>query len=84
MIRWPGHIEAGSVSNEIISGMDWLPTFVAAAGNANVKEELLKGKTIGDKTYKIHLDGYNMLPHLTGKEKEGRRHEIFTFLMMVI
>lgn len=79
LIRWPGHIEAGSVSNTIISGMDWMPTFLAAAGNENVKEELLKGKTIGNKTYKIHLDGYNMLPHITGKEEEGRRHEIFYF-----
>ncbi len=79
MIRWPGNIEAGSVSNSIISGMDWLPTFLAAAGNDNVKDELLKGKTIGDKTYKVHLDGYNMLPHFTGKEKEGRRHELFYF-----
>ncbi len=79
LIRWPGHIKAGSVSNEIISGMDWLPTYVAAAGNDKVKEELLKGKKVGDKTFKVHLDGYNMLPHLTGKEKEGRRHEIFYF-----
>ena len=79
MIRWPGQIEAGSVSNTIISGMDWMPTFLAAAGNDNVKDELLKGKTIGDKTYKVHLDGYNMLPHLTGKEKEGRRRELFYF-----
>ncbi|OIQ41284.1 MAG: arylsulfatase [Bacteroidetes bacterium MedPE-SWsnd-G1] len=79
MIRWPGQIEAGSVSNTIISGMDWLPTFLAAAGNENVKDELLKGKTIDGKTFKVHLDGYNMLPHITGKEKEGRRHEIFYF-----
>ncbi len=79
MIRWPGQIEAGSVSNEIISGMDWLPTFLAAAGNENVKDELLKGKKVGNKTFKVHLDGYNMLPHITGKEKEGRRHEIFYF-----
>jgi len=78
-IRWPGQIEAGSVSNTIISGMDWLPTFLAAAGNENVKDELLKGKKIGNKTFKVHLDGYNMLPHITGKEKEGRRHEIFYF-----
>ncbi len=79
LIRWPGNIEAGSVSNAIISGMDWLPTFLAAAGNENVKDELLKGKKIGDKNFKVHLDGYNMLPHLTGKEKEGRRHELFYF-----
>ncbi len=79
MIRWPGNIRAGSISNEIISGMDWLPTFLAAAGNDNVKEELLKGKRVGNKTFKVHLDGYNMLPHLTGKEKESPRHEIFYF-----
>ena len=79
MVRWPNKIKAGSVSNEIFSGMDWMPTFLAAAGQDDVKEKLLKGYTIGDKTYKVHLDGYNMLPHLTGKEKEGRRHEIFYF-----
>ncbi len=79
MIKWHGHIEAGSVSNEIISGMDWLPTFLAAAGNENVKKELLKGKTINGKTFKVHLDGYNMLPHITGKEKEGARTELFYF-----
>lgn len=79
MIRWPGNIKAGSISNEIISGMDWLPTFLAAAGNDSVKEELLKGKKVGNKTFKVHLDGYNMLPHLTGKEKESPRHEIFYF-----
>ena len=79
MVRWPGQIKAGSISNEIISGLDWMPTFLAAAGNDNIKEELLKGKKVGDKTFKVHLDGYNMLPHLTGKEKEGRRNEIFYF-----
>ncbi len=79
IIRWPGHIKAGSVSNEIISGLDWMPTFLAAAGNENVKDELLSGKTIGDKTFKVHLDGYNMLPYLTGEEKEGRREELFYF-----
>lgn len=79
MIRWPGHIKAGSISNEIISGMDWMPTFVAAAGQDDVKEKLLKGYTIGDKTFKVHLDGYNVLPHLIGEEKESGRHEIFYF-----
>jgi arylsulfatase len=79
MIRWPGHIEAGSVSNEIISGMDWMPTYLAAAGQDDVKEKLLEGYKIGDKTYKVHLDGYNFLPYLTGKEKAGRRREIFYF-----
>ena len=79
MIRWPGNIAAGSISNEIISGMDWMPTYLAAAGDDKVKEKLLKGYKVGNKTYKVHLDGYNMLPHLTGKEKEGPRHEIFYF-----
>jgi len=79
IIRWPGHIEAGSVSNEIISGLDWLPTYLAAAGDDKITEKLLKGHKIGKKTYKVHLDGYNMLPLLTGKVKEGPRHEIFYF-----
>ncbi|MCK5857272.1 MAG: arylsulfatase [Bacteroidales bacterium] len=79
MIRWPNHIKAGSISNEIISGLDWMPTYLAAVGNDNIKEELLKGKKVGNKTFKVHLDGYNMLPHITGKEKEGRRHELFYF-----
>ena len=55
LLRWPGHVPADSVQNGIFSGMDWLPTFVAAAGNPNITEELLKGKTIGDRTYKNHL-----------------------------
>jgi len=79
MIRWPNHIKAGSISNDIMSGMDWMPTYLAAAGNSKVKEELLKGKKIGRKTYKVHLDGYNMLPYLTGKEEKGARIELFYF-----
>ena len=79
MVRWPNHIKAGSISNDIISGMDWMPTYLAAAGNDNVKEELLKGKTIGKKTYKVHLDGYNMLPYLTGEVEKGPRVELFYF-----
>ena len=76
IMRWPGHTPADSVQNGIFSGMDWLPTFVAAAGNANVTEELLKGKTIGDRTYKNHLDGYNQMAAITGKGPSAR-HEIF-------
>lgn len=79
MVRWPGQIEAGSVSNDIMHHMDWLPTFVAAAGNPNVKQELLDGKTAIGRNYKVHLDGYNFLPFLTGKEEDGPRHEIFYF-----
>jgi arylsulfatase A-like enzyme len=76
ILRWPGHVPADSVQNGIFSGLDWLPTFVAAAGNPNITEELLKGKTIGDRTYKNHLDGYNQLAAITGKEPSAR-HEIF-------
>jgi len=78
IVRWPGHIPAGKVENGIMSGLDWFPTFVAAAGNANIKEELLKGKQMGGRTYKNHLDSYNQLDLLTGKGPSAR-HEIFYF-----
>ena len=79
MIRWPGHIEAGSVSNEIISALDWLPTFMAAAGDANIKEELLKEHQAAGKKFKSHLDGYNLLPYLTGQETKAPRNDFFYF-----
>jgi len=79
MVKWPGKIEAGSVSNEVMHHMDWLPTFAAIAGDADVKEELLKGYQVGDKNFKVHLDGYNFLPFLTGQEEKGPRKEIFYF-----
>ena len=78
MIRWPGHIPAGKVENGIISGLDWFPTFVAAAGNPNIVEELKQGKDLGGTKYKVHLDGYNQLDLLTGKDSSAR-HEIFYF-----
>jgi arylsulfatase len=78
-IRWPGKIEAGSVSNEIMSHLDWAPTLLAAAGEPNIKEKLKKGYRAGDKTYKVHLDGYNFLPYLTGREKSSPRKEFFYF-----
>lgn len=79
MVRWPGKIEPQSVSNEIVHHMDWLPTFAAIAGNDHVKEELKKGTTLVDREYKVHLDGYNLLPMLTGKTEESPRNEIFYF-----
>ena len=76
MIRWPGHVPSDTIQNGIFSGLDWLPTFVAAAGNPNITDELLKGKEIGGRTYKNHLDGYNQLTAITGKGPSAR-HEIF-------
>ncbi|WDE97451.1 arylsulfatase [Lentisphaera profundi] len=80
MVKWPGKVKAGSVSNEIVHHMDWLPTFLAMAGNSTIKEDLKKGgvKAIG-REYKIHLDGYNILPMLTGKTDKSGRNEIFYF-----
>jgi len=78
-VRWPGKIEAGSITNGIFHHMDWLPTFAAMAGEPNVKEKLLTGYKADGKTYKVHLDGYNQLPLLTGKTDESARKEIFYF-----
>jgi arylsulfatase len=79
MIRWPGRIKAGSVSNDIASGLDWCPTLVAAAGDPDVKEKLLKGHEAAGKTFKVHLDGFNQLPYLTGKEPKSARQHFFYF-----
>ncbi len=79
MVRWPAKIEPHQVSNEIVSLEDWFPTFVAAAGDPKVKEQLLKGHKFGDTTYKVHLDGYNILPNLTGDPSEWPRNEMFYF-----
>jgi arylsulfatase len=79
MIRWPGHIKPGSVSNEIISGLDWFPTLLAAAGDPDIKEKLLKGYDSGGRTFKNHLDGYNQLAYLMGAEPKSARKEFFYF-----
>jgi arylsulfatase A-like enzyme len=78
IIRWPGHVPAGKVENSIVSGLDWFPTLVAAAGNPNITAELLNGKQLGGQTFKVHLDGYNQLDLITGKGPSAR-HEIFYF-----
>ncbi len=80
MVRWPGKIPAGEWSNEIVHHMDWLPTLLAVAGEDDIKGKLKKGgvQAIG-RTYKVHLDGYNILPMLTGKTKKGPRKEVFYF-----
>ena len=75
MMRWPARIAAGQVSNEIIAMMDWMPTLMAAAGNDNIIAELKKGKRVGGKSYKVHLDGYNFLPYFLGKDEKGPRTE---------
>jgi arylsulfatase A-like enzyme len=78
IIRWPGQIKPGSVENGIFSGLDWLPTLAAAAGNPNITDQLLQGAKLGDRTYKNHLDGYNQMDLLTGQGPSAR-HEIFYF-----
>jgi arylsulfatase len=78
IIRWPGHVKPGSVENGIFSGLDWFPTLVAAAGNPNITDQLLKGVKLGDRTYKNHLDGYNQMDLLCGMGPSAR-HELFYF-----
>jgi arylsulfatase A-like enzyme len=78
MIRWPGKVPAGKVENGLISGLDWFPTLVAAAGNSNITAELKQGKKVGDRTYKVHLDGYDQTNLITGRGPSNR-HEIFYF-----
>jgi arylsulfatase len=78
IIRWPGRVPAGKVENAIVSGLDWFPTFVAVAGNPNIVDELKKGKQLGDRTYKVHLDGYDQTDLITGKGP-SKRHQIWYF-----
>ena len=78
IIRWPGKVKPGTVENGIMSGLDWYPTFLAAAGNPEITSQLLKGVKLGDRTYKNHLDGYNQMDLLTGKGPSAR-HELFYF-----
>jgi len=78
IIRWPGHVKPGTVENDIFSGLDWYPTLLAAAGNPDIKDQLLKGVTLGDRNYKNHLDGSNQMDLLEGKGPSAR-HEIFYF-----
>lgn len=81
LVRWPGKIAPGSYSNEIFHHMDWLPTFLAIAGKDDIKEDLLDGcrsKAMG-RNYKVHLDGYNQLPLLTGQASGSPRKEVFYF-----
>ena len=79
LLRWPGHIKPDSVSNDIVSGLDWLPTFMAVVGDPNITDKLLKGYNVGEKTFKVHLDGYNQLPYLTGQQDHSARKEFIYF-----
>jgi arylsulfatase len=73
MVRWPGRIKPGQISNEIVAALDWLPTLLAAAGDTQVTDKLLKGYKVGAMTYKVHLDGYNLVPYLTGQAEKSPR-----------
>jgi arylsulfatase A-like enzyme len=79
IVRWPGVIKPGTISNDIHSHEDMMPTILAAAGVPDVKEKLLKGYQAGDKNFKVHLDGYNLMPLWKGETKENPRKEIFYF-----
>ena len=79
IVKWPGKIKPQQVSNEIVSMEDWMPTFLAAAGEPNIKEKLLKGHKAGGKKFNVHLDGYNLLPYLTGDAEKSPRKEMFYF-----
>ncbi len=79
LIRWPGRIAAGVVSNEIVQHHDWLPTFLAAAGEPDIVQKCKQGHTAGEKTFKVHIDGYNLLPYLTGEEKKSPRPGLVYF-----
>ena len=79
MVRWPGQIQPGGISNQVMSHLDWVPTLMAAVGDEQVVEELKKGKQVGTRNFKVHLDGYNFLPLLTNRADTGPRQEFFYF-----
>ena len=79
IVRWPGKIPAGVVSNEIVQHHDWLPTFLAAAGEPDIVEKLKEGHEAAGKTFKVHIDGYNLLPYLTGEDDESPRKGFIYF-----
>ncbi|MGA4787110.1 arylsulfatase [Nocardia sp. AB354] len=79
VIRWPGHIAARSISNDIVQHHDWLPTLLAAAGEPDIVDKLEQGHAVGDKTFKVHIDGYNLLPYLTGEVEHSPRRGMVYF-----
>ena len=79
LVRWPGVVDPGTNNNEIISHLDWFPTIAAATGDSAIKESLRNGTELGDKTARVHLDGYNLLPYINGDTDEWPRKEFFYF-----
>jgi len=79
MVRWPGNIKPGAISNKVMSHLDWVPTLMAAVGDTSIKADLKKGKLVGQDNFKVHLDGYNFLPFLTGQQNATPRREFFYF-----
>jgi arylsulfatase A-like enzyme len=79
MVRWPGKIKPGGITTGMFSGLDWFPTLLAAVGDTTIKDRLLKGSQVGSKTFKVHLDGYNQLPLLTGQTTQSARDEFYYF-----
>jgi arylsulfatase A-like enzyme len=79
MVRWPGEIKAGAISNQVMSHLDWLPTLMAAVGDDQTKSDLIAGKRVGARSFKVHLDGYNFLPFLSGQQQIAPRREFFYF-----
>lgn len=78
-VRWPGELPANQVRNGLVAHQDWLPTLLSAAGEKDVRDALMKGHIVGDRTFKVHIDGYDMLPYLTGETKESPRDSVFYF-----
>ena len=79
LVRWPSVVKPGTIINDVMAHEDWMPTFLAAAGDPDVKQELLTGLKAGDKTFKNHLDGYNFIPFFKGDTTNGPRKEFFYF-----
>lgn len=79
VVRWPGVFESGTIINDMIAHNDWLPTFAAAAGEPEIVQKMKDGYTVGDKTFKVHLDGYNYLPFFKGEVEECPRDEYLYF-----
>ena len=79
LVKWPGVIKPGTIINDVMANEDWLPTLLAATGDPNIKEKLLSGLRIGDKTFRNHVDGYNFLPFFKGQAPKGPRREFFYF-----